>query len=54
MPAGVEIENANIVQGEQSSVEIAKVDVRQAMRDAHQTRFRDDRFVVASPPRKAR
>ncbi len=50
VPAGVEIENANIVQGEQGSVEIAKVDMRQAMQDyriAH-VEFRDDRFVVAA------
>ncbi|MDS4014714.1 MAG: alpha-2-macroglobulin family protein, partial [Candidatus Accumulibacter sp.] len=50
VPAGVEIENANIVQGEQSSVEIAKVDMRQAMQDTRikHVEFRDDRFVVAA------
>lgn len=50
VPAGVEVENANIVQGEQNTVEIAKVDMRQAMQDAHikHVEFRDDRFVVAA------
>ena len=49
VPAGVEIENANIVQGEQNGVEIAKVDMRQAMQDPRiqHVEFRDDRFVVA-------
>ena len=49
VPAGVEIENANIVQGEQSSVQIANLDMRQAMLDARikHVEFRDDRFVVA-------
>ena len=49
VPAGVEIENANLVQGEQSTLEIGGVDVRQAMLDPrikHQE-FRDDRFVAA-------
>ncbi|MFC5302344.1 alpha-2-macroglobulin family protein [Azospira restricta] len=50
VPAGVEIENANIVQGEQNTVEIAKVDMRQAMQDTRikHLEFRDDRFVVAA------
>ena len=50
VPAGVEIENANIVQGEQATVEIAKVDMRAAMQDARikHMEFRDDRFVVAA------
>lgn len=49
VPAGVEIENANLVQGEQNTLQIAGVDVRQAMLDTrikHQE-FRDDRFVAA-------
>ena len=50
IPAGVEIENTNIVQGEQNTVEIAKVDMRQAMQDTRikHVEFRDDRFVVAA------
>ena len=50
MPAGVEIENDNIVQGEQNSMEIAKVDMRQVMQDERikHVEFRDDRFVVAA------
>ncbi|MFA7292114.1 MAG: alpha-2-macroglobulin [Rhodocyclaceae bacterium] len=50
VPAGVEIENANIVQGEQNGMEIAKVDMRQAMQDTRikHVEFRDDRFVVAA------
>ncbi|HEX5393111.1 MAG TPA: alpha-2-macroglobulin [Rhodocyclaceae bacterium] len=50
VPAGVEIENANIVQGEQNTLEIAKVDMRQAMQDSRikHVEFRDDRFVVAA------
>ncbi len=50
VPAGVEIENANLVQGEANTLEIDKVDVRAAMQDSrikHQE-FRDDRFVVAA------
>ncbi|MGQ0711718.1 MAG: MG2 domain-containing protein [Rhodoferax sp.] len=50
VPAGVEIENANLVQGEGNTLEIDKVDVRAAMQDSrikHQE-FRDDRFVVAA------
>ncbi len=49
VPAGVEIENANLAQGEQNTLQIAGVDVRQAMLDPrikHQE-FRDDRFVAA-------
>lgn len=49
VPAGVEIENANLVQGEQNTLEIGGVDARQAMLDPrikHQE-FRDDRFVAA-------
>jgi len=50
VPAGVEIENANIVQGEQNGMEIAKIDMRQAMQDTRikHVEFRDDRFVVAA------
>ena len=50
VPAGVEIENANIVQGEQNSMEIAQVDMRQVMQDERikHVEFRDDRFVVAA------
>jgi hypothetical protein len=50
VPAGVEIENANIVQGEQSAVAIANIDMRQAMQDARikHVEFREDRFVVAA------
>ncbi|WP_301102136.1 alpha-2-macroglobulin [Propionivibrio sp.] len=50
VPAGVEIENANIVQGEQSSVQIANLDMRQAMQDIRikHVEFREDRFVVAA------
>jgi uncharacterized protein YfaS (alpha-2-macroglobulin family) len=50
VPAGVEIENANIVQGEQNSVEVAKIDMRMAMQDSRikHVEFRDDRFVVAA------
>jgi len=50
VPAGVEIENANIVQGEQSAVRAGSIDVRQAMQDPRikHVEFRDDRFVVAA------
>lgn len=50
VPAGVEIENTNIVQGEQGTLEIEKADVRQAMLDPRikHVEFRDDRFVVAA------
>jgi uncharacterized protein YfaS (alpha-2-macroglobulin family) len=50
IPAGLEIENSNITQGEQlSSVVINNVDPVQAMRDPHikHVEFRDDRFVAA-------
>jgi uncharacterized protein YfaS (alpha-2-macroglobulin family) len=50
IPAGVEIENANIVQGEQSVITIDGVDPRQAMlnNNIQHVEFRDDRFVVAA------
>jgi len=50
VPAGVEIENANIVQGEQSSAQIDGVDVREAMQNNRikHIEFRDDRFVAAA------
>ncbi|WP_300321440.1 alpha-2-macroglobulin [Accumulibacter sp.] len=50
IPAGLEIENANIVQGERSVVTIDGVDPRQAMLhgDIRHVEFRDDRFVVAA------
>ena len=50
VPAGVEIENANIAQGEQASVAIANIDMRQAMQDSRikHVEFREDRFVVAA------
>ncbi|HPT50782.1 MAG TPA: MG2 domain-containing protein [Accumulibacter sp.] len=50
VPAGVEIENANIVQGEQSAITVEGVDPRQAMQnsDIRHVEFRDDRFVVAA------
>jgi len=50
VPAGVEIENANIVQGEQNAMQIAKIDMHQAMQDSRikHVEFRDDRFVVAA------
>jgi uncharacterized protein YfaS (alpha-2-macroglobulin family) len=49
VPAGFEIENANLVQGEQDTLTIAGIDVRQAMQDARikHREFRDDRFVAA-------
>ncbi|MDR2451888.1 MAG: alpha-2-macroglobulin family protein [Candidatus Accumulibacter sp.] len=49
VPAGVEIENANLSQGEQNALAIGGIDIRQAMQDTrikHQE-FRDDRFVAA-------
>ncbi|MDR1935931.1 MAG: alpha-2-macroglobulin family protein [Candidatus Accumulibacter sp.] len=49
VPAGVEIENANLAQGEQNALRIGGIDIRQAMLDTrikHQE-FRDDRFVAA-------
>ena len=50
VPAGVEIENANIVQGEQNETAIAGIYASQAMQDARikHVEFRDDRFVVAA------
>ena len=50
VPAGVEIENANIVQGEQAALQIANIDMRQAMQDSRiqHVEFREDRFVVAA------
>ncbi len=50
VPAGVEIENANIVEGEKGTVEIDKVDMRKAMQDSRikHVEYRDDRFVVAA------
>jgi uncharacterized protein YfaS (alpha-2-macroglobulin family) len=50
IPAGFEIENSNIVQGEQGgTVMIGDVDPAQAMQDRHikHIEFRDDRFVAA-------
>jgi uncharacterized protein YfaS (alpha-2-macroglobulin family) len=50
IPAGLEIENSNIAQGEQlGTVMIANLDPGQAMRDPHikHIEFRDDRFVAA-------
>jgi hypothetical protein len=49
IPAGVEIENANIVQGEQVVVTVDGIDPRQAMQNSNikHVEFRDDRFVVA-------
>ncbi|WP_291854172.1 MG2 domain-containing protein [Accumulibacter sp.] len=50
IPAGVEIENTNLVQGEQSAVTVDNVDPRQAMQNSNirHVEFRDDRFVVAA------
>ena len=50
VPAGLEIENANLVQGEQSVINIDGVDPRQAMQNSNirHLEFRDDRFVVAT------
>lgn len=50
IPAGLEIENLNIVQGEQTNVvNIAKINPAQAMADERiqHVEFRDDRFVAA-------
>jgi uncharacterized protein YfaS (alpha-2-macroglobulin family) len=50
IPAGLEIENLNIVQGEQAgAVTIDEVNPAAAMRDNHikHVEFRDDRFVAA-------
>ncbi|WP_300453740.1 alpha-2-macroglobulin [Accumulibacter sp.] len=50
IPAGLEIENLNIVQGEQSVVTVAGIDPRQVMQNSNirHVEFRDDRFVVAA------
>ena len=50
IPAGLEIENVNIVAGEQSVVSVGGVDPRQAMQNSNirHVEFRDDRFVVAA------
>lgn len=50
IPAGLEIENTNIVQGEQAVITIDGVDPRQAMQhnSIQHVEFRDDRFVVAA------
>ncbi|SBT06060.1 Alpha-2-macroglobulin, N-terminal:Alpha-2-macroglobulin, N-terminal 2 [Candidatus Accumulibacter aalborgensis] len=50
IPAGLEIENVNIVQGEQSVITVGGVDPRQVMQnsDIRHVEFRDDRFVVAA------
>jgi uncharacterized protein YfaS (alpha-2-macroglobulin family) len=50
VPAGLEIENANIVQGEQAAVMVGGIDLRQAMQDSRiqHVEFREDRFVVAA------
>ncbi|MDR1164236.1 MAG: alpha-2-macroglobulin family protein, partial [Candidatus Accumulibacter sp.] len=49
IPAGVEIENANIVQGARNSLVIEGVDVADAMRNSNikHVEFRDDRFVAS-------
>ena len=50
LPAGLEIENANLAQGEQNALEVGGIDMRQAMQDGRikHVEFRDDRFVVAA------
>lgn len=51
IPAGLEIENLNIVQGEQmGTVQIAKLNPAEAMNDPRikHVEFRDDRFVAAA------
>lgn len=50
VPAGVEIENANLAQGEGGTLTLMGVDVRDAMTDNRikHREFRDDRFVVAA------
>jgi len=50
VPAGLEIENANLVQGEQSVITVDGIDPRQAMQNSNirHVEFRDDRFVVAA------
>ncbi len=50
IPAGLEIENLNIVQGEQSNViKVANINPAEAMQDnrIQHVEFRDDRFVAA-------
>ena len=49
IPAGLEIENINLVQGAQMRTTLAGIDPRQAMQDGRikHVEFRDDRFVVA-------
>ncbi len=49
IPAGVEIENMNIAQGEGNALIINEIDVASAMSDARikHKEFRDDRFVAA-------
>ena len=50
VPAGVEIENANLAQGEQNALTLGGIDMREAMQDMRikHREFRDDRFVVAA------
>ena len=50
IPAGIEIENVNIGQGENASMVIGGIDMRSAMQDQRikHREFRDDRFVVAA------
>ncbi|HNE39520.1 alpha-2-macroglobulin [Accumulibacter sp.] len=50
IPAGLEIENLNLVQGEQSVVLVDGVDPRQVMQNSNirHVEFRDDRFVIAA------
>ncbi len=50
IPAGVEIENAHLVQGEQAALSIDGTDIRQAMQNSaiRHVEYRDDRFVVAA------
>jgi len=49
VPASVEIENVNLAQGEQNSIRVAGIDMREAMQDTRikHMEFRDDRFVAA-------
>ncbi|MFV0370481.1 MAG: alpha-2-macroglobulin family protein, partial [Azonexus sp.] len=50
IPAGIEVENTNIVQSEQNELIVDGISVSQAMQDARikHVEFRDDRFVVAA------
>lgn len=50
VPAGVEIENLNIVEGERSDLAIGGLSVAQSMQNPRiqHVEFRDDRFVVAA------